>query len=72
MQTLYFKVVGQSKNERRKRQQKENMRAEKALFAFLEELKSISIMNSGLSERKSKGRPEDRGMEDGWIEKMKI
>ena len=40
---------------------------------FLEELKSISIMNSGLSEKKSKGRPEDGGMEeDGRIEEMKI
>ncbi len=39
---------------------------------FLEELKSISIMNTGLSEQKSKGRPEDGGMEEGKIEEMKI
>lgn len=39
---------------------------------FLEEVKSISIMNTSLSEKKSKGRPEDRGMEEGKIEEMKI
>ena len=33
---------------------------------FLEELKSISIMNTGLSEKKSKGRPEDGGRDGGW------
>lgn len=32
---------------------------------FLEELKSISIMNTGLSEKKSKGQPEDGELKDG-------
>lgn len=39
---------------------------------FLEELKSISIMNTGLSEKKSKGQPEDGELKDGRREEMKI
>lgn len=38
---------------------------EQGPLMFLEELKSISIMNRGLSEKRSKGRPEDGAMEDG-------
>lgn len=39
---------------------------------FLEELKSISIMNTGRSEKKREGQPEDEGMEEGKIEVMEI
>lgn len=35
---------------------------------FLEELKSINIMNTGLSKKKSKGRPEDECLKGGKIE----
>lgn len=35
---------------------------------FLEEPKSISKLNIGLSEKRSKGRPEGRGMEEGEME----
>lgn len=53
-------------------EQKKNIWGEQGLVMFLEELKSISIMNTGLSERKSKGRPEDGQLKDGKIEDMKI
>lgn len=39
---------------------------------FLEEVKPISIMNTGLSEKRRKGRPEDGQMEDGKTDEMKI
>lgn len=35
---------------------------------FLEELKSINIMNTGLSKKKRKGQPEDGGLKGGEIE----
>lgn len=41
------------------------MKGEQGPIRFLEELKSISILNQSLSERRSKGRPEDRRMEKG-------
>lgn len=61
MQIAYFKVMRENKEEKIEKEKK----ICGGLLMFLEEVESISIMNAGLSEKKSKGRPEDGGMEDG-------
>lgn len=61
-----------SEREKIDREQKKNMPREQGLLMFLEELESISIMNTVLSEKKSKGRPEDGELKDRKTEEMKI
>lgn len=72
MQIPYLKVARESGRGKIDKEQKKNMPREQGLLLFLEELESISIMNTGLSEKKSKGRPEDGELKDRKIEEMKI
>lgn len=59
MQICYVKTVRENERGNKVEPKKKICEEHKVCWLFLEELKSISIMNPGLSEKKSRGRPED-------------